>query len=85
MESTKYKIYVDVAAEFTRDGKLRPLWLTWTDGKKYLIDKVTRCERAASRKAGGCGIRYTIMVQGHERYLFYEENYQWFVEAKNAC
>ena len=84
VESTKFKLYVDVIAEFTKDGKLRPLWLIWEDGRKYEIDRIKSCQRAASRKAGGVGLRYTIMVQGQERYLYYEENYHWFVEAKGA-
>ena len=82
MTSTPYKIYVDVAAEFTPDGQMLPLWIRWEDGKRYMIDKVKHYEKAASRKAGGIGLRYTVMIQGQERYLFYEGNYQWFVEAK---
>ena len=82
IESTQYKIYVDVVAEFTANGKLIPRSLTWEDGRKYEIDRVICCQRAASRKAGGTGLRYTIRVQGQERFLFYEENYHWFVESK---
>ena len=84
VETTKFKIYVDVIAEFTKNGKLRPMYLIWEDGRKYEIDRVKACQRAASRKAGGVGLRYTIMVEGQERYLFYEENYHWFVEAKGV-
>ena len=36
-------------------------------------------ERAASTKVGGCGIRYTIMVEGLPRYL-YDEDGKWFME-----
>ncbi len=39
--------------------------------------------RAASTKAGGQGIRYTVRVLGRETYLFEEEN-RWFVEARQA-
>jgi hypothetical protein len=82
VNALEYKIYVRVAAEFTADGKMTPLWITWKDGRKYVIDRVRSCERAASRKAGGVGLRYTCMISGSEHYLFYEENYRWFVEAK---
>ena len=40
---------------------------------------LTRVERAASTKVGGCGIRYTVMVEGLPRYLYDEEG-KWFME-----
>ena len=76
------KRYVEVCASFSSDGLLTPLWILWEDGRRYEIDRVIRAERAASRRAGGVGIRYTCMVCGQRVYLFYEENYRWFVEAK---
>lgn len=75
------KVYVDVLAAFSRDGKLRPLVLKWEDGRRYSIDRVIDVRRAASLKAGGIGIRYTCMVQGKQTYLFFEED-RWFVERK---
>lgn len=76
------KKYVDVAAEFTADGRMVPLWIEWEDGTRYMIDRITDCRRAASLKAGGAGIRYTCLISGGEHYLFYEENFKWFVEAR---
>lgn len=76
------KVYVDVLAEFTREGFLRPCRITWEDGRRYMIDRVKRCERCASRKAGGMGLMYTCMVEGQEVNLFYEENLRWFVTRK---
>ncbi len=76
------KVYVDVLAEFTRDGFLRPCRITWEDGRKYMIDRVKGCERRASRKAGGMGLMYTCMIGGQEVNLFYEENQRWFVTRK---
>ena len=78
------KIYVQVTADFMPDGYLRPKCIIWEDGQKFDIDRITDCRRAASLKAGGAGIRYTCMICGREHYLFYEENYKWFVEAKNS-
>ena len=76
------KKYVDVGAVFSAEGRLTPLWIIWEDERRYEIDRVLRMERAASRKAGGMGIRYTCMVRGKRVHLYYEENYKWFVEAK---
>ena len=33
------KVYVDVVAEFWKDGKLVPIFFTWEDGRKYNIPK----------------------------------------------
>ena len=84
-QTQSLKTYVDVTAVFSSDGCLTPLVITWTDGRRYEIDRVLKCERAASRKAGGAGLRYTCMVAGNRVHLFYEENYRWFVEAKQAA
>ncbi len=86
-ESTQksYKVYVDVVAAFTADGELRPMFVHWIDGHFFEIDRVKQCVRAASRKAGGVGLRYTVMIAGQECHLYYEENYKWFVEAKEPC
>ena len=78
----RYKLYVDVDVRFTGTGKMLPREISLPDGRKYPIDRVTACCRAASLKAGGTGIRYTCRIMGKETFLWYEENYRWFVESK---
>lgn len=75
------KVYVEVVARFGREGDLVPIFFVWEDGKKYMIDRVLKVERCASRKAGGVGIMYTCMIQGQESHLFYEAD-KWFMERK---
>ena len=77
MESSK--VYVNVMAEFTKDGRLLPISFIWKDGQIYEIQRVTDVRRAASLKAGGVGIRYTCMIEGVRTYLFLEET-KWFFE-----
>lgn len=74
------KVYVDVNATFTKDGRLLPKSFVWEDGMTYEISRVRDIRRAASLKAGGAGVRYTCMADGREVYLFYEDNNMWFVE-----
>ena len=57
------KVYVKVKAEFDTAGFLSPLSLTWEDGREFPIDRVLDAQRAASRKAGGIGTRYTVRIQ----------------------
>lgn len=73
------KTFVKVTAEHDERGQVRPLLLTWTDGKKYEIDRVTDVRLAPSLKGGGLGTRYTVRVRGKEVYLFEDEG-RWFVE-----
>lgn len=61
-------------------GSIRPRTLIWEDGSRYNIDRVKFAKRAASLKVGGCGMRYTVVKEGKERYLSEDEG-RWFVEA----
>ena len=84
------KVYVDVTAKFNADGLLHPTSITWEDGRRYLIDKVTDIRQAAAMKAGGQGDRYTVWINGKQSYLFFERSTEltgnnigrWFVERK---
>lgn len=76
------KVYVDVLAVWKKEGGIVPRAVKWEDGTRYQVDRVIEVRRAASLKAGGCGLRYTVRVCGQESYLFLEEN-RWFVEAKH--
>jgi len=71
--------YITVFAEHRPDGTIIPRRFTWSDGSKYKIDRVEEIKPCAARKAGGHGIRYTVAIKGHTRYLFREAD-RWFVE-----
>ena len=75
------KVYVEVVARFDTEGRLQSQTIRWEDDTIYEIDKIKYICKAASLKAGGVGIRYTVMIQGKETYLFLEEN-RWFVERR---
>lgn len=85
------KVYVAVKADFREDGVMLPREITWEDGRKYEIDRVSDIRQAAAMKAGGQGDRYTVMISGHQSYLFFERSAavsgnnigRWFVERKN--
>lgn len=78
------KVYVDVTAEFSKDGDLVPKSFRWEDGQVYEIERVKDVRRAASLKAGGVGMRYTCVIDGQEKNLFYEDNNMWFMERAGA-
>ncbi|MGN1410447.1 MAG: hypothetical protein ACI4XJ_09765 [Eubacteriales bacterium] len=74
MEEKVQKVYVQVKVIFTPDGQMRPRELEWEDGRKYKIDRVIGFKQAAEQRCGGQGDRYTIMVCGQQRYLFFERS-----------
>lgn len=77
------KVYVEVNAEFMPDGMVIPLSFTWEDGRTFEIDKLLDRVRAASLKAGGVGMRYTVRVKGRETYMWLEDDCnRWFMEGK---
>lgn len=73
------KTFVKVTAEHDEGGGVRPLAVTWTDGRRYEVDRVTDVRQAPSLKGGGLGMRYTCRIRGKEIYLFCDEG-KWFVE-----
>ncbi len=75
------KVYVDVVLKNDKKGFIKPLQITWEDGSIFEVDSVKQVCRAASTRVGGCGNRYTVIVEGKETYLFHEDN-KWFVEGK---
>ena len=76
-----YKKYVEMIVKYLEDGTIMPLAIHWNEGELYEIDRVIDMRPCASLKAGGAGIRYTCLIQGHRKYIWLEEN-KWFVEAK---
>ena len=88
--TSQAKVYVAVIASFSEDGHLFPRRLRWEDGREYSIEKVLDVRLAAALKAGGQGDRYTVQINGHQSYLFFERSPningtnlgRWFVERK---
>ena len=83
------RAYVDVIVYHKKNGTTIPRAIVWEDGVRYIIDRVTGMQPAASLKAGGQGDRYTVLINGRETYLFFEHSTcmsadtgRWFVEKK---
>jgi len=79
------KVYVSVYALVKADGTMFPRSFIWEDGNSYNIDKVVDTRRAASLKAGGSGLRYTIRVRNRDTFMFYEEHCgvgRWYMIRK---
>lgn len=75
------KAYVSVNLDVDEDGVIYPRYIRWSDGKLFQIDQLLYKCRAAFSKVSGGGIRYTVLIQGRQTYLYHEGN-KWFVEAR---
>ena len=92
MNANTLKVYVPVEVQFRSDGVMLPRMITWEDGTKYEIDRVTDIRQAAAMRAGGQGDRYTIYIKGKQSYLYFERSCsltgnnlgRWFVERRVA-
>ena len=77
------KVYVEIVVKFALDGQIRPLFINWRDGERFYIDRLKRIEKAPARAGSLITRRYTVLINGLERYLYYELNTErWFVERK---
>lgn len=81
MEVQCRKAYVSVNVDVDKEGVALPRIIRWDNGQVFNIDQILYKCRAASKKVGGGGIRYTVLIRGRESFLF-REGEKWFVEAK---
>lgn len=75
------KAYVSVNLDVDEEGALHPRLIRWQNGLVFPIEQILYKCRATSKKVGGGGIRYTVLIKGKESFLFHEGE-KWFVEAK---
>jgi len=75
------KAYVSVNLDVDEEGAIQPRLHPLEGRFDFQIDQILYKCRATSKKVGGGGIRYTVMIKGKESFLFHEGD-KWFVEAK---
>lgn len=76
------KVYITVNAIFSPEGHVTPISFMWEDERQYEVDRVLDCQRVASLRAGGVGLRYTVMVRGKQTYMWLEDGDRWFMEGR---
>ena len=72
------KTYVEVQAEFLKDGSMYPVSLLWKD-KKIGIDKITNITPFDLTFRNQTGNRYTCISNGGE-FLLYFDCRRWYVD-----
>ena len=77
------KAYVSVNLDVDKEGVFYPRLIRWDNGLVFQIEQILYKCRASSKKVGGGGIRYTVMIKRKETFLF-REGEKWFVEAREG-
>lgn len=75
------RTYVGVGAVADVHGRVRPLWVDWTDGRRFLVDKVVSSRPYRPPGTGSGGTRFVIQTGDTQTQLFYEDP-KWYVESK---
>jgi hypothetical protein len=76
------KVYIEINEDRLTDGKILPRSVVWENGVRYAIDRVLDCQRGASRKGGGTGLRYVVLI-GEQVTCLWLEGERWFVERRS--
>ena len=66
------KVCVEVNANFSREGGVKPLSLVWEDGRKFEIEMIKAVEHAPARVNALLPVRFTCIISGRERWLYLE-------------
>lgn len=76
---------VEVMVRFLSEGGMRPAKIIWADGRAFGVDRVKYIERAPAHVSAVLPVRYTCVVEGKVRSLWFEpEQQRWFVEIPSA-
>ena len=77
------KVCVEILARFLKDGGIRPVAIVWADGRTFTVDRLKFVEQAPARVSSVMPVRYTCLIGGRERRLYYEPDLErWFVEVQ---
>ena len=76
--------YVNVIADYSPGGAIRPVSIRFADGPAFGVSKVISVVHMSATKHNGAETRYYVRVGGREHYLFFEDAQlsrapRWFV------
>ena len=75
-----HRIYVRTVVQFDAEGKITPLWIVWSNGKQYEIDRILSTQITPSLRPDANGYRFHVRILGQERTLGYDGR-RWYIEA----
>lgn len=72
---------IQVTVDYTKDtdGNIIPHLILWVDGRKFQIERILHA--CILEEDDIIGIRYTILIYGKQKKLYYLSDNKWYVEA----
>jgi hypothetical protein len=91
-KNTPRRIYVKVRSDFDSTGYMQTCSITWEDGRTFQIDAIRDFRPAISLERCPAD-RYTVVIHGEERHLFFEKASnqfvcrvgRWYVETNGSA
>ena len=74
------RIYVNVVVRYDSEGKYTPLWIEWSNGKKYEIDIILSIETDKTLCHGVTGCRFHVRILDQERRLSFDGR-RWYIDV----
>ncbi|MBR1481820.1 MAG: hypothetical protein IJ598_02500 [Ruminococcus sp.] len=72
------KKYIRINAEFEQDGTMIPVRIIWDNGAEYPISEVIDVRYFKPESSGKIGIKYTCIILGKIRDVYFEDA-RWYV------
>lgn len=69
--------YIEVYAQWDKEGHVTPLAVELDNEKRYRVERVVRKHPMSVIVNGGIGMRYTVVIDGRERHLYYDG--RWWI------
>lgn len=74
------KRFIKVIASFDSDGNMTPKLIIWDEKRQFSVDKITDIRYTDSPQNQNAGIRFTCIIHGKQKYLYFEQS-RWFVKT----
>ncbi len=75
------RMFVNVECKCYADGSVRPLRITWPDGRTWSVTRTLHISEPADNEFEG--IRYTVLIGSAEKYI-YRLGSAWYVEPNHV-
>ena len=71
-----------VTAETDYDGGMRPIEITWVDGRRFPIVSCRTPDSHGRWESGNLVLHWEVELMGHARRQLYWERGRWFVSVR---
>lgn len=81
--SKRDKIFLRVIADMRPDRLVYPQKIIWSDGREFIVQKVTDVRRQFVEEVGELCTKYYCIIDGRFKILCLNDDMRWFVTTAN--